>query len=99
MDSRRSFSLPADGTIDVTVRGAPLILGEVNAKDVQLIADLSGLGPGSHVVPIDVHLPRFINSDTAVPLSVTVEITDSTAVTAVQLEMPLQAGRQMGLRI
>ena len=79
---KAKLSLPADGTIDVTVRGAPLILGEVNAKDVQLIADLSGLGPGSHVVPIDVHLPRFINSDTAVPLSVTVEITDSTAVTA-----------------
>ncbi|MFC5649603.1 CdaR family protein [Paenibacillus solisilvae] len=79
---KSKLTLPADGTIDVTVRGAPLILGEIEAKDVQLIADLSGLGPGSHVIPLDVHLPRFVNSDTAFPLSITVEISDSTPASA-----------------
>ncbi|BBH24045.1 hypothetical protein Back11_53900 [Paenibacillus baekrokdamisoli] len=78
---KAKVAVPANGTVDATVKGAPLILADIGVKDVQLVADLSGLGPGSHVVPLDIHLPRFVNSGTDVPLSITVEITDGTATT------------------
>jgi YbbR domain-containing protein len=76
---KAKLAIPADGTLDVPIKGAPNVLAEVGSKDVQLIADLSGLGPGSHVVPLDVHLPRFVEQASDHPLSITVEITDGTS--------------------
>ncbi|MBW7476281.1 hypothetical protein K0T92_16230 [Paenibacillus oenotherae] len=79
---KAKLTSPADGTVDLPVEGAANVLTGVSVKDVQLIADLSGLGPGNHVVPIDIHLPRFVAHSADIPLSITVEITDATAVSA-----------------
>ncbi|WP_274653932.1 CdaR family protein [Paenibacillus humicola] len=68
---------PESGMLDLPIQGAPNMLKDVGVQDVQLIADLSGLGPGSHVVPVEIHLPRFIEDHLDGPLSVTVEITDA----------------------
>lgn len=76
---KAAITAPANGTIDLPIEGAANILAGVSPKDVQLIADLNGLGPGTHVVQVDIHLPRFIRYASAVPLRVTVEITDATA--------------------
>ncbi|WP_164545398.1 CdaR family protein [Paenibacillus albus] len=75
---KANISLPTTGTVDAIVRGAPDTLAALGAKDVQLIADLSGLGPGSHVVPLEMHLPRFVEQAPNAPLSITVDITDGT---------------------
>ncbi|SFJ92111.1 YbbR domain-containing protein [Paenibacillus sp. UNC496MF] len=74
---KAKVTLPETESVDATIAGAPNMLAQVGAKDVQLVADLSGLGPGSHVVPLDMHVPRFIGQAGA-PLSVTVTITDGT---------------------
>lgn len=79
---KAKITAPVSGTIDLPIKGAANILAGISTKDVQLIADLSGLGPGTHVVQLDVHLPRFVNYATDVPLRVSVEIADSTATAA-----------------
>lgn len=76
------IAVPSTGTVDAIVRGAPDTIAALGAKDVQLIADLSGLGPGSHVVPIEMHLPRFVDQAPNAPLSITVDITDATTTSA-----------------
>lgn len=76
-----TIALPEGGLVDATVSGAPTMLAALGAKDVQLVADLSGLGPGSHVVPLDMHMPRFIDQAAGAPLSITVTITDGTSPT------------------
>ncbi|MFC4812778.1 CdaR family protein [Paenibacillus sp. GCM10023250] len=75
---KAKVTLPETATVDATISGAPNMLAQIGAKDVQLVADLSGLGPGGHVVPLDMHVPRFIGQAGS-PLSVTVTITDGTA--------------------
>ncbi|SDX93417.1 YbbR-like domain-containing protein [Paenibacillus sp. CF384] len=71
-------TLPPNGMVDAIVKGASNVLAQLESKDVQLIADLSGLGPGSHDVPLEVHLPRFVDQAPNTPITITVEITDST---------------------
>ncbi|WP_219834296.1 YbbR-like domain-containing protein [Paenibacillus sp. R14(2021)] len=73
------ITLPEDGQVNATISGATNVLADVNVKDVQLVADLSGLGPGSHVIPLEIHLPRFVFPASNAPLSITVEITDGTS--------------------
>ncbi|QHW32715.1 hypothetical protein GZH47_19170 [Paenibacillus rhizovicinus] len=75
---KAQITLPIDGHVDASISGAPNMLAQISSKDVQLVADLSGLGPGSHVVPLDMHLPRFITQPSNAPLSITVMITDGT---------------------
>ncbi|MBP3966554.1 YbbR-like domain-containing protein [Paenibacillus lignilyticus] len=71
-------TVPPNGMVDAIVKGASNVLASLESKDVQLIADLSGLGPGSHDVPLEVHLPRFVDQAPNAPITITVEITDST---------------------
>ncbi|WP_308636551.1 CdaR family protein [Paenibacillus silvisoli] len=75
-------TLPPNGMVDAIVKGASNVLAQLESKDVQLIADLTGLGPGSHVVPLEMHLPQFVEQAPNAPITVTVEITDSTATIA-----------------
>ncbi|RAP73526.1 YbbR-like domain-containing protein [Paenibacillus montanisoli] len=75
-------TLPLNGMVDAIVKGASNVLAKLEGKDVQLIADLTGLGPGSHEVPLEMHLPRFVEQAPNAPITITVEITDSTATIA-----------------
>lgn len=72
------FVLPEDGAVDLNVTGAPSVLADLTAKDVQVIADLNGLPTGTHMVVLDVHLPQFVAQSFPQRLTATVQITDGT---------------------
>ncbi|MFD0715911.1 CdaR family protein [Paenibacillus sp. GCM10027626] len=76
-DFKAKLVLPSPGKMDLTIEGASSVLADISGKDLQLIADLSGLGPGSHNVKLEIHLPRFV-SIVGNPPVVTVEISDGT---------------------
>jgi len=69
---------PEGGTVDLNVTGAPSVLADLTAKDVQVIADLNGLPTGKHTIVLDVHLPQFVTQSYPQQLRATVEITDGT---------------------
>ncbi|NBD25556.1 CdaR family protein [Paenibacillus glycinis] len=79
---KAQITLPEDAHVDASISGAGNMLAQVGAKDVQLVADLSGLGPGTHVVPVEMHLPRFIDQTPGSPLSISVTISDGTTTPA-----------------
>jgi len=72
------FIVPENGTVDLNVTGAPSVLEDLTAKDVQVVADLNGLPTGTHMVVLDVHLPQFVAQAFPQRLMATVEITDGT---------------------
>ena len=72
------FIVPEGGAVDLNVTGAPSVLADLTAKDVQVIADLNGLPPGTHMVVLDVHLPQFVAQSFPQRLTATVQITDGT---------------------
>ncbi|GGE02228.1 CdaR family protein [Paenibacillus nasutitermitis] len=76
------ITAPEKGMVDVPVRGSTSVLAGVTAKDVQIIADLNGLGPGSHIVPLEVHLPSFVELTSTIPMNITVEIAENPLATA-----------------
>jgi YbbR domain-containing protein len=76
------FIVPESGAVDLNVTGAPSVLADLTAKDVQVIADLNGLPPGTHMVVLDVHLPQFVAQSFPQRLTATVQITDGTEDTA-----------------
>ncbi|MGZ9586662.1 CdaR family protein [Paenibacillus marinisediminis] len=55
-----SITEPASRKYDVTVIGAPNVVENLTAKDVQLIANVNDLPPGTHQVALQVNLPRFV---------------------------------------
>ncbi|MFC4102066.1 CdaR family protein [Paenibacillus xanthanilyticus] len=69
--------LSGANTVDVTVRGAPNVLASLGAANVELVADLTGLGVGNHAVMLRAELPRFV-SLAGSSGQVTVAITDGT---------------------
>jgi len=82
--------LPSLGKQDITISGASSVLADIGAKDVQLIADLSGLGSGNHNVRLDVHLPRFVTLYSGNP-TVTVEVSDGREVSVPPDDIPTDA--------
>jgi len=82
--------LPSLGKMDLNIAGASSVLADVGAKDVQLIADLSGLGSGNHSVKLEVHLPRFVSLYSDNP-TVTVEISDGREVSVPPDDIPTDA--------
>jgi len=74
--------------MDLAVRGAANILADVGSKDAQLIAKLSGLGPGTHSVALDIQLPLFVESYVSSPIYVTVVITDGTEAMGPPISIP-----------
>ncbi|MBB3111771.1 YbbR domain-containing protein [Paenibacillus phyllosphaerae] len=74
------ISVPAAGTVNLTVSGASNMLADVDAQDAQLIADLTELGAGTHVVQLKAALPRFVSLATG-GISATVVITDGSTAT------------------
>ena len=70
------YSLSTD-RVDVTIRGNPARVSEITADLVRPQVDLTGLGPGTHSVPVSVGLPSGIRKDQVTPANITVVITDA----------------------
>ncbi|GIQ69501.1 hypothetical protein DUZ99_03720 [Xylanibacillus composti] len=63
-----------DDRLDVTVEGAPELVGNLTAENVQLVIDVSNLPAGSHEVPLRGNLPSFIKFGANFPSTVAIEI-------------------------
>ncbi|MCQ6560939.1 CdaR family protein [Paenibacillus mendelii] len=85
---KAKLTQPADGMMDLAVRGAANILAGVGSKDVQLIAKLSELGPGTHSVALDIQLPLFVESFASSPIYVTIVVTDGTEAMGPPISIP-----------
>ncbi|MFD2610817.1 CdaR family protein [Paenibacillus gansuensis] len=55
-----SIREPEGSVIDVTVVGAPDLVGALTQKDIQAIANVTDLPPGTHTVPVMLNLPSLI---------------------------------------
>ncbi len=84
------FVHPEDASLSLSVSGSKEILDKLKAEDITATVDLSGLGKGTHTVPITVKLPEFVElSDTGGPLEVQIELTEkSKPATTVPEENP-----------
>ncbi|MDF2725330.1 MAG: YbbR family protein [Paenibacillus sp.] len=51
---------PQNGTMNVTVEGAPATLQKLKAEDVQAIVDASNLPPGEHTVYVNLNVSQFV---------------------------------------
>ena len=69
-----SACLPRIGQAAVTVRGTVSALNALDPADLTLTLDVSGLGPGDHLVQPTLALPPGITRVTISPISVTVTI-------------------------
>ncbi|WP_019908312.1 CdaR family protein [Paenibacillus sp. HW567] len=66
---------PAGKAVTLTVSGAPNLLNQLNRDNISVVADVVGLGAGSHEVVLHVSLPRFISmSNASQRLTATVEL-------------------------
>lgn len=73
-----AFEQPEGAAADLNVTGAPSVLAELTARDVQVIADLNGLPTGRHAVILEVHLPQFVSQAAPLRITAVVRITDGT---------------------
>jgi YbbR domain-containing protein len=69
-----SACLPQIGQIAATVRGTVSDLDALDAADLTATLDVTGLGPGDHLVQPTVPLPQGVTLVTISPISVTVTI-------------------------
>lgn len=69
-----SACLPKIGQVAVTVRGAVSALDALDPADLSVVLDVTGLGPGDHVVQPTLTLPAGVTRVTISPVSVTVTI-------------------------
>lgn len=51
---------PADKKMSLTVLGAKEVIDKLKPEDIEVTADLSGLGPGMHMVPVVISLPLHV---------------------------------------
>ncbi|RCX16398.1 YbbR domain-containing protein [Fontibacillus phaseoli] len=71
------FINPEDAKISLSVFGAKEVLDKLKAEDFTVTADLSGLGQGTHTVPVNVKLPEYVeSSETGQSLEVQIELTE-----------------------
>lgn len=69
-----SACLPAVGQVAATVSGTVSALDALDAASLTAVLDVSGLGPGDHLVQPTVALPNGVTLITISPISVTVTI-------------------------
>lgn len=69
-----SACLPQIGQIAVTVRGTVSALNALDLATLTPVLDVTGLGPGDHLVQPRVTLPKGVTQVTISPISVTVTI-------------------------
>ncbi|CAM4359830.1 hypothetical protein L1N85_22185 [Paenibacillus alkaliterrae] len=79
---------PADGNFDLTVSGAETVLSKLKKDDIHIIANVEGLEPGVHVVPLQVDVPPYVQTVLAngQTLTVSIELVDNASVEAEQEE-------------
>lgn len=72
---------PEGGKIDLTVSGAESVLSALKAEQISVIANVEGLAPGVHIVPLEVDVPAYVQTvlDNGKTLTATIEIVDNTA--------------------
>lgn len=77
---------PEEGKIDLTISGAESVLSALRPDEINVIADVEGLGPGVHIVPLQVDVPAFVQTvaGSGQTLKVSIEILDSAAAKAEQ---------------
>jgi YbbR domain-containing protein len=69
-----SACLPQIGQVAVTVRGTVSDLDALDSTNLTAVLDVTGLGPGDHLIQPNVALPTGVSRITTSPLSVTVTI-------------------------
>ncbi|MCA0757220.1 hypothetical protein KP806_19330 [Paenibacillus sp. N4] len=79
---------PSDGKMSLTVSGAETVLSELSAGDIRITANVEGLEPGSHVVPLEVDVPAYVETvlGNGQKLAATIEIVDNATAEAGQEE-------------
>lgn len=80
-----SIKSPQNGTMNVTVEGAPATLQKLKPQDVQVIVDVSNLPPGEHTVGVNVNLPQFVkkvDTETKAVVDITAKPNDNAAIQA-----------------
>ncbi|GGH39471.1 CdaR family protein [Paenibacillus segetis] len=83
-----------DNKISLTVLGAEKLLEALKTGDITVTADLSNLGIGTHRVPLEVKLPKYLElSDSDKSLYIDVELTDkSEPTTTLPEDEPVDTG-------
>lgn len=66
--------MPASGKIDLQVSGSESVLSQLKVSDVRLIAQVEGLAPGIHTVPLEIELPSYVQPVLPNGQTLTVEI-------------------------
>lgn len=93
-----TITRPQSGTKDITISGPADMLDNVNASDIQLIADARNLKEGSHEVSLQVGAPDYVTvKDSSSDLKVTVQVKDhseETSTTPIEPEVNPDDGNQ-----
>lgn len=86
-----TIQTPPNGTMNITVEGAPAILQKLKPQDVQAIVDVSNLPPGTHTLNVSVSLPQFVKKadpDTKAVVDITAKQAQQTAANAQAQKQP-----------
>ncbi|MBO8171483.1 MAG: hypothetical protein H0Z33_06320 [Bacillaceae bacterium] len=70
------FVEPTEGSITVTLTGAPELLAELSAADIQAYVDIQNLSPEEQRVPVQFNLPPYIELADDQPIYVTINVTE-----------------------
>ncbi|MED5017461.1 CdaR family protein [Paenibacillus chibensis] len=74
---------PASRVMSLTLSGAPGLLNSLTPSDIQLIASVGNLSPGTHQVTLQLVLPRYISrADQGSPLTATIEVKEKASTPA-----------------
>lgn len=79
------------GTISIQVSAPIDILQAMTPEDISIWVDLSGLGPGTHIVNPEVTVPQGATWQTAEPMEISVAIDESTGASPESLMPPASA--------
>ncbi|QNK58541.1 YbbR-like domain-containing protein [Paenibacillus sp. PAMC21692] len=72
---------PESGRMSLQLSGAEAVLADVKETDVVITANVEGLAPGVHTVPLELELPPYIEAvlNDGQPLTASIEIVDESA--------------------
>lgn len=72
---------PETGRLSLQLSGAEAVLAAVKESDIAVTANLEGLAPGVHTVPLELDLPPYVEAvlTEGQPLSASIEIVDESA--------------------
>lgn len=85
---------PANGRMNLTLRGAEAVLQAVSASDIRILAKVDGLAPGVHSVPLELDLPPYVEPvlEDGRPMAASIEIIDETAATEEEPDDEIEVG-------